>query len=59
MTMHLPLKTLTADKFAAVRPEFAGLFDHLAAFVVNVLHALDDIVRGIREIAGMIGDLSW
>src|SRR4051794_3016673 len=48
---------LSIYKLAAVRPEFTGLFDDLAAFVVNLLHAFHDIARGVRQIAGMIRDL--
>src|SRR4051794_9217129 len=47
---------LAIYKLPAVRPEFAGLFHHLAAFVVNLLHAFHDIARRVRQIAGMIGD---
>src|SRR3982751_3535441 len=47
---------LSIYKLSAVRPEFAGLFDDFAAFVVNLLHAFHDIACGVRQIAGMIGD---
>src|SRR5512146_2053907 len=46
--------SLSAHESAALLPQLSGILYNAAALFINGLHPIHDVLRGIRQVAGMV-----